>query len=159
MMNVFQCIWLHISQLVPLALCTVAYLILRAKRGLEQQALLSGGLDRRTPNKVDNSQKQVSISGTYYVTLECADQTLERFSFITHWIKSSILQIWFSKRITPWPNAVTVDHMRSKMVSNFFQRHHWEDKGGTQPLLSLSKKAPHTTIKHCTLWCTVCRAG
>jgi len=63
---------------------SVAYLILRAKRGLEQQALLSGGLDRRTPNKVDNSQKQVSISGTYNVTLECADQTLEGFSFITH---------------------------------------------------------------------------
>lgn len=61
---------------------SVSYL--RAKGGLEQQALLSGGLDRRTPNKVGNSQKRVSISGTYNVTLECADQTLERFSFITH---------------------------------------------------------------------------
>ena len=60
------------------------YHISGQKGGLEQQALLSGGLDRRTPNKVDNSQKQVSISGTYNVTLECADQTLERFSFITH---------------------------------------------------------------------------
>ena len=29
-----------------------------------------------------------------------------------------------------------------------FHRHHWEDKGGTQPLLSLSKKTPndHQTL-------------
>ena len=79
-----ECISMYLVTYKSVGATGTLYHISGQKGGLEQQALLSGGLDRRTPNKVGNSQKQVSISGTYYVTLECADRTLERFSFITH---------------------------------------------------------------------------
>ena len=59
------------------------------------------------------------------------------------------------KALTPWPNKSHYGSDVVKIVTNNF--FHWEGKGGTQPLLSLSKKAPHmTSTKHCTLWCTIC---